>query len=64
MHLKFGYFVLYTLIYRLIDHLLDLHSRCNKISVSSRVLFIRCMRPFHDSIFIDTCYQWEHGTLL
>ena len=27
MHLKFGYFVLYTLIYRLIDHLLDLLKR-------------------------------------
>ena len=29
-----------------------------------RVLFIRCVWPFHNSIFIDTCYQWVHGTLL
>ena len=24
----------------------------------------RCVRPFHNSTFIDTFYQWVHGTLL
>jgi len=28
------------------------------------ILFIRCVWPFHNSIFIDTFYQWVHGTLL
>jgi len=23
-----------------------------------------CVRPFHNSIFIDTFYQWVHSTLL
>ena len=39
-----------------IDHLLDLlkHKVRAQPLGSSRVLFIRCMRPFHNSIFIDT----------
>jgi len=50
-----------------IDHLLDLLKRKVRaqplhlnISGSSRVLFIRCVRSFHNSTFIDTFYQWEH----
>ena len=36
----------------------------DQISGSSSVLFLRSVRPFHNSIFIDTCYQRVHVSLL
>ena len=35
-----------------------------KYGKNKRVLFIRCVGPFHNSIFIDIFDQWVHGTLL
>jgi len=54
-----------------VNHLLDLLKRtvCAqslqlKLMELACMLFIRCVWPFHNSIFIDTVYQWVHGTLL
>jgi len=40
---------------------------CTVAAAKSQVahmLFIRCVRPFHNSIFKGTFYQWVHGALM